>query len=107
MSANRCGECGFAHLPGDPARCETARALGLKLNARLLMSAIPPACEQSYHERIKADAATFLLQTENHRDWVDDQDRLLIGECVKCHSTVAFYVGSAVALQAMRAGGGR
>jgi hypothetical protein len=64
--------------------------------------AIPRACDANMHLRYKADAGTFLLQTENHRDWNDEVERLLIGECVKCGSTLSIYVGSAVAMKAMR-----
>lgn len=99
MSANRCAKCGLLHLPDDRERCANARKLATVL---LTAGAQLASCTNAYHERLKADAATFLLQTDNHRDWRDDHDRLLIGECVRCSSTLAFYVGSVVALSAMR-----
>lgn len=100
--SQRCHRCGFAHLPSDTARCANAAAIGTKLATRMKLESVPAECTQAYHERIKADAATFLLQTHNWKQWTDEHDRLLLGCCVKCGSTLALYVGSVVALDTMK-----
>lgn len=87
----KCPQCGFAHEPDDIQRCRNARALGLKLAARLNVSGVPN-CTYVYHAQIKQSLDAFVLSTRGWREQDDEHEVLLQGNCRRCDSTLYYFI---------------
>jgi hypothetical protein len=85
----RCSTCLTVHDPDDSERCRNARKLQMVLSAA---GAIPRACDANMHLRYKADAATFLLNTNAWKYHDDGTEVFLFGNCKRCGSTLALFV---------------
>lgn len=99
----KCSDCGTHHDPADEARCRNARDLGLKLNARLNVRAVPRACERVMHERYSTNATDFLIHFHQFRERDNGSMRFLVGVCLHCGNEWEITIGSVFAAEAMRA----
>lgn len=65
----------------------------LRLANALALAAHPDWCCIAGHGRLKTSRRTFERSVDNVRPW--DGADMLLGECSRCHSTLAFDLGGA------------